>query len=460
MKLFGTDGIRGNSSIFPFDDFTLAVIGKSIAESFDPQRQILIICDTRRSRKRIQKELAKGIISAGVTPVFGGIVPTPAASLLVQSGKYSAAIVISASHNPYIDNGIKIFDSKGLKLSDSIEMRIEKKIKKNLSLKAIITDNNVLIKKDSAVLKFYENFIIKKFAGYNLKGKTVVIDCANGASYKSAPYILRKIGAKVIALNANPDGKNINLNCGALHPEYASKIVKEHKAFCGFAFDGDADRLICIDENGTIRDGDYFLAAMAIWLKSKNKLKNDVLITTVMANVGLLKAMKRENIRVVSTKVGDRYVIENITKYKSSFGGEQSGHFIFSDILTTGDGILSAVMLLSALCDTNKTMSEFMNVMDKLPQVLINKKVVEKIPIEKLSKSQKMIKNYEKSLNGYGRVLVRYSGTENLLRIMIEGRDIKKISVIAKNIANTIEEEIESIKRCFAVKNFISPLSE
>ncbi len=443
MKLFGTDGIRGDSSRFPFDDITLGIIGKSIAETLVSKKDILIICDTRESGKRIQKELAKGILSAGVTPVFGGIMPTPAASFLMQSGKYSAAVVISASHNPYMDNGIKIFNSKGLKIGDFVEAEIENKINKYLGLKAVLSVKKIRITENSELLKFYEKFIMRNFTGSGLKGKTIVIDCANGASYKCAPYVLRMLGAKVIALNVKPDGKNINLNCGALHPEYAAKIVKELKAFCGFAFDGDADRLICIDEEGIVRDGDYFLASMAGWLKSKKKLKNSILVATVMTNMGFLQAMKRKKIKIVSTKVGDRYVMEDMKKYRAVLGGEQSGHFIFKDVLATGDGLLSAVMLLKALTDKNKTMSEFMNVIEKFPQVLINKKVSVRIPVEKLSESYELIKNYEKSLGTDGRVLVRYSGTENLLRVMVEGKEIKEIKTIAEHIADSIEREIK-----------------
>ncbi|GHT54151.1 phosphoglucosamine mutase [Endomicrobiia bacterium] len=447
MKLFGTDGIRGDASVFPFDNRTLEITGRSIAEILKSKKRILIVRDTRESGKRIQKELAKGIASAGVVSVFGGVMPTPAASLLARNGEYSAAIVISASHNPYIDNGIKIFNSRGFKLSDSIEEKIERQINKYLNAKTVVKIKKIFAKEDFGLSKLYENFIVKNFSGgVDLKGKTIVVDCANGASYKSAPYIFKKLGARVVAFNIKPNGKNINLNCGALYPEYAANKVKEFKAFCGFTFDGDADRLMCIDENGVVRDGDYFLASMAVWLKSKKKLKNNILVTTVMANIGLLQFMKREKIKVVSSKVGDRYVMEDTKKYRSSLGGEQSGHFIFKDISTTGDGMLSAIMLLSALCDTNKTMSEFMNVIEKSPQVLVNKKVSVKIPVKKLSKSHKLIKYYNKLLGADGRVLVRYSGTENLLRVMIEGKDAKKIKMIAEDITDSIEKEISSIK--------------
>jgi phosphoglucosamine mutase len=444
MKLFGTDGIRGDSSKFPFDNVTLEIIGKSIAETvLGTGSGILIIRDTRQSGKRIQEELAKGFLNVGVSPIFGGIMPTPAASFLARRSNYLAAVVISASHNPYFDNGIKIFNSKGLKLAGHLEAKIENKVHKYICLKKIIPTKNIKVKENSKLLKIYEKFVIGSFSGKTLDGKTIVVDCANGASYECAPHVLKKLGAKVIALNVSPNGENINSNCGTLYPEHVVKIVKESRAFCGFAFDGDADRLICIDESGILRDGDYFLASMALWLKSNNKLKNNILVSTFMANMGLLDAMKMENIRVVFAKIGDKHVINNMRKHKASFGGESSGHFIFKDVLATGDGLIGAVMLLSALCSENKTMSEFMNVLEKFPQIFINKRVTKKVPFEKLSKSCKLIERYEKSLGTSGRIIVRYSGTENILRVMVEGKNIGEVKLAAGNIANSLEEEIE-----------------
>ncbi|MCL2145116.1 MAG: phosphoglucosamine mutase [Endomicrobia bacterium] len=456
MKLFGTDGIRGDSSKFPFDNDTIFIIGKSIADVLGGKKRILIIRDTRESGKRIQNFLAKGIISAGSKAVFGGVMPTPAASFLLRSGKYSAGIVISASHNPYGDNGIKIFNSKGLKLTDNIEAKIENKIQKypachcgetrsaDAAIRKRVFSN---IKEDSSLLKSYEYFIIKNAGKISLKGKKIVIDCANGAAYKCAPEVLKKLGAQVIALNVKPNGKNINENCGALHTESAEEAVKKSKAFCGFCFDGDADRLICIDENGQVKDGDFFLGSMSKYLKSKKKLKNNVLVTTVMANLGLLKAMKENKIKVITSKVGDRYVLEDMKKYKSSLGGEQSGHFIFKDVLGTGDGLLSAVMLLSSLNKTGQSPSEFFSGLEKFPQVLINKKVAKKIPVEKLEKTSRLIKSYEKKLAGEGRILVRYSGTENLLRVMVEGKNKKEITGIANEIINSADTEINDKTR-------------
>lgn len=442
MKLFGTDGIRGDSTTFPFDNNTLFIIGKSISEIMGAQKAVLIIRDTRESGKRIQTALAKGIVSAGSKVVFGGIMPTPAASFLLRSGKYSAAIVISASHNPYKDNGIKIFNSKGSKLTDNTEARIEKRINGYIGSGMKAANIRVPKKEENALLKQYERFVAKSFGKGSLKGKTIVADCANGAAYKSAADVLKKLGAKVVVINVKPDGKNINKNCGALHPEFAAETVKKHNAFCGFCFDGDADRLICIDENGDIKDGDFFLGSMAKYLQNKKKLKNNILVTTVMANIGLVKAMKEAKVKVISAKVGDRYVLEEMKKYKSSLGGEQSGHFIFKDILSTGDGLLSAVQLLAAMNAENKSMSEMFGSVKKYPQILINKTVKSKIPFEKLPTTSSLIQKYEKELGSDGRVLARYSGTENLLRVMVEGKNFKEIKSMAQNIISSADKEI------------------
>lgn len=442
MKLFGTDGIRGDSCGFPFDDRSLFVIGKSVAETLGRKKSILIIRDTRESGKRIQKALAKGIVSAGADIVFGGVMPTPAASFLLSGGEYCAAIVISASHNPYRDNGIKIFDSKGLKLTDKAEAGIEKKINKYFSGGFSEVKIRIDKKEQKSLLKSYEKFLADSFGPGTLKGKTIVIDCANGAAGTSASEVLKKLGARLIVLNDKPDGRNINKNCGALHPEKAAKTVKERKAFCGFCFDGDGDRLICIDENGAVRDGDFFLGSMAKYLKSKKKLKNNVLVTTVMANIGLVKAMEKAGVKVITAKVGDRYVLEEMKRCKASLGGEQSGHFIFRDFLSTGDGLLSAVRLLAALNEKNETMSSMFSGIGKFPQVLVNKAVKNKIPLENLPETSSMVKFYEDKLGDEGRIVVRYSGTENLLRVMVEGKRAGEIKKMAKNIISCADKEI------------------
>ena len=447
MKFFGTDGIRGKSNKFPFDNNTVSLIGYVLAETLDKKGNgVLIGRDTRESCNRIFKALQKGINSAGIKVIDLGIVPTPAVAYLLKKNNYQAGIVISASHNPYLDNGIKFFSSKGTKLPDKIENKLEKNLVKYINEKKVLNKSlkirNVPGKK---IIKQYVDFLISLMPQNSLKNKTIAIDCANGASYKIAPEVLKKLSAKVIVINNKPTGKNINLNCGALHPEQVAEVVKKEKAFCGFAFDGDADRVISVDDKGIIRDGDFFLGVVAKYLKDNNKLKNNTLVTTVMANLGLLKATKQIKINVVTSKVGDRYVYENLKKYKAIIGGEQSGHIIFKQLLDTGDGIVSALQLLNILVKENKTLSQMCSWIKKYPQVLINEKVVEKIPLDKLLKTTKYIKQIEKELGDNGRVLVRYSGTENLLRVMLEGKDKKEIKQMANNIINLAKKEIKDL---------------
>lgn len=447
MKFFGTDGIRGKSNKFPFDNNTVSLIGYVLAETLDKKGNgVLIGRDTRESCNRIFKALQKGINSAGIKVIDLGIVPTPAVAYLLKKNNYQAGIVISASHNPYLDNGIKFFSSKGTKLPDKIENKLEKNLVKYINEKKVLNKSlkirNVSGKK---LIKQYVDFLVSLMPKNSLKNKTIAIDCANGASYKIAPEVLKKLSAKVIVINNKPTGKNINLNCGALHPEQVAEVVKKEKAFCGFAFDGDADRVISVDDKGIIRDGDFFLGVVAKYLKDNNKLKNNTLVTTVMANLGLLKATKQIKINVVTSKVGDRYVYENLKKYKAIIGGEQSGHIIFKQLLDTGDGIVSALQLLNILLKENKTLSQMCSWIKKYPQVLINEKVVEKIPLDKLLQTTKYIKQIEKKLGNNGRVLVRYSGTEKLLRVMLEGKDKKEIKQMANNIINLAKKEIKDL---------------
>jgi phosphoglucosamine mutase len=449
MKLFGTDGIRGNASNFPFDNNSLQVIGMAIAKVMKCVN-IFIIRDTRLSGKRIQEELIKGILHTVTLPILGGVMPTAAASYIVTKKNYSAAIVISASHNSYYDNGIKIFENNGMKISHLLESKIELEIYKHINtynFKNVVFRNNIICKEQSIFLKMYESFIIEQFLPNKLYNKTIIIDCANGSVYKCACTVLKKLGANVIALNTKPDGLNINLDCGAIFPYKLSQIIKQNKAFCGFAFDGDADRVVCVDEKGNIKDGDYFLASMAIWLKKHNKLHNNTLVTTMMCNIGIQRAMAKEDIKVIFSEVGDYFIIKNMNKYNASFGGEQSGHFIFKATLLTGDGLLSSIMLLSILISENITMSEFMNInnIKKLPQVIVNKRVVKKIPFAQLKKSSLLINVYEKNLNG--RIIVRYSGTEPVIRIMVEGLNQKEIQLIANKLADSIQNEILELTR-------------
>jgi len=448
MKFFGTDGIRGKADKFPFDNKTVALIGYVLAESLDKKGNgILIGRDTRQSGSRILKALQTGINAAGIKVINLGVLPTPAVSCLLKKNNYQAGIVISASHNPYTDNGIKFFSSKGLKLPDKTEAKLEKNLVKYIEEKKVLKKNSKIKNLSGKnLIKQYENFLLSLVPENLLKGKKIAIDCANGASSKIAAEVLKKLKADVIVINNKPDGKNINLNCGALHPEVVAQTVKKQKAFCGFAFDGDADRVISVDEKGNVRDGDYFLGVVSKYLKDTGKLKNNTLVITVMANLGLIKAAKQQKINVVTSKVGDRYVYEDLKKYKAVIGGEQSGHIIFKQLMDTGDGMVSALQLLNILIKQNKTLLQMCSWIKKYPQILINQKVKTKIPLEKLSETSKLIKQIEKKLGSDGRVLVRYSGTENLLRVMIEGQSKTEIKKYAQQIAKLANKEIEKEK--------------
>ncbi len=444
MHFFGTDGIRGKSNEFPFDDKTLILIGYVFAKNLAKKsNSVLIGRDTRLSGKRILKSLQKGINAAGVKVVDLGIIPTAAVSYLLKHNNYAGGIVISASHNPYTDNGIKFFNSKGLKLADSVENKLEKELSKYINEKKEITfNNNIKNISGKNLIRQYENFLISLLPKNYLKNKKIVIDCANGSSYKIASKVLKTLKAEVIAVNNNPTGTNINLNCGALHPQCVGETVKKENAFCGFAFDGDADRVISSDDKGFVRDGDYFLAVTAKYMKEKNILKNNTVVITVMANLGLIKFMKESEINTVVSKVGDRYVYEDLKKHKAVLGGEQSGHIIFKNLLDTGDGIVSALELLKILVEKNTKLSKLCAQIKKYPQILINQKVAKKIPIANLINTTKYINDAQKKLGSNGRVLVRYSGTENLLRVMIEGRKISEIKRLAQNIAESAKKEL------------------
>ena len=314
MEFFGTDGIRGKSNEFPFDNRTVSLIGYVLAKNTSGNGNgILIGRDTRESGVRIFKALRKGINAAGVKVVDLGVIPTAAVAYLLKHNSYHAGIVISASHNPYTDNGIKFFNTKGMKLADNVEAKLEKELTRYINeKKELAAAKKIKNISGKSLIKQYSNFLLSLLPANSLKNKKIVVDCANGASYKVAPEVLKKLKAEVVVINDKPTGKNINLNCGALHPEIVAEAVKKENAFCGFAFDGDADRVISVDHKGIVRDGDYFLAVTARHLKQTNKLKNNTLVVTVMANLGLIKAMKEAEINTVVSKVGDRYVYENL----------------------------------------------------------------------------------------------------------------------------------------------------
>jgi phosphoglucosamine mutase len=446
-KLFGTDGIRGVANIFPMTPEMVLNVGKATAHVFKEKcgkkkPSFVIGKDTRLSGYMIENALTSGILSVGADVLLVGSMPTPAIAYLTKSLNADAGIVLSASHNPAEDNGIKIFSADGYKLPDDVENEIEKYV-----LTEDVKTEHIrggLIGKvcriDDAKEKYIE-FVKASAKSINLKGLKIVLDCANGAAYDSAPHVFRGLGAEVVVLNDRPDGLNINLDCGAMYPEEMMEIVKREKADIGIALDGDADRVIVCDEKGKNVDGDHIIAICVIYMKEKGTLKGNGVVVTIMTNKGFDIAMDKENINVVKTKVGDRYVIDEMKKKGYILGGEQSGHIIFSDYATTGDGLISALQLLKVMKEKGEKLSKLAGCMKLLPQVLINVEVKKKEDIDNL-KAKKNIQDAEEKLGKKGRVLVRYSGTQNLCRVMIEGENEEEIGEMADDIANAIKKEI------------------
>ena len=446
-KLFGTDGIRGVANIFPMTPEMVLSIGKATAHVFKEKcgkekPKFVIGKDTRLSGYMIENALASGIVSVGADVLLVGPMPTPAIAHLTKALNADAGIVLSASHNPAEDNGIKIFSENGHKLSDNVEDEIEKYVLSG-KIKTEHIKGDLIGKAhrvDDAKERYIE-FAKASVESMSMKGLRVILDCANGAAYNTAPHILSELGAEVVVLNDRPDGLNINLDCGALHPEKMMEVVKEENAHIGIALDGDADRVIVCDENGKSVDGDHIIAICAINMKEKGTLKKNSVVVTIMTNKGFDIAMAKERIKVVKTKVGDRYVVDEMRKKGYVLGGEQSGHIIFSNYTTTGDGMISALQLLRIMKERGEKLSKLAECMTSLPQVLVNVDVKEKKDISKL-KVNKNIKDAESKLGEKGRVLVRYSGTQNLCRIMIEGENKREIQKIANDIAKTMKKEL------------------
>lgn len=446
-KLFGTDGIRGVANKYPLDPITLVSIGRAIALFFKEKNEsgknikVLIGKDTRISGYMIENALTAGLCSEGVDVLLVGPMPTPAIAHLTKSFNADAGIVISASHNPYQDNGIKIFSNQGFKLADAEELEIENLIE-NCPNTEIQNEKIGKAQRINDSQGRYVEFAKSSIQNRSLKGLKIILDCANGAAYKVAPEIFSELGAQVITIHDNPNGLNINDNCGALHTTELKKRVIAEDADIGLALDGDADRLIVIDDLGNEFDGDKILALCAIVLKEKGKLKENKIATTVMSNFGLIKALKEEGIDAVQTDVGDRYVLAEMQRQNISLGGEQSGHMIFLDYATTGDGIISALQILQALKDKNKRLSEFGHIMTALPQAVSNVEVKTKRPMSNLTQLSKAIKNSENKLAGKGRILVRYSGTQNVMRIMVEGESKADIQNILKELTDIAKKEV------------------
>jgi len=447
-KLFGTDGVRGTANTYPMTPEVAMRLGKAFAEVIGrhenrnhERHKVVIGKDTRISGYMIETALTSGIVSMGVDVFLVGPMPTPAVAHLTKSFAADAGIVISASHNPAEHNGIKFFDRNGLKLPDEVEERIEKLFFSE-EIKAEHVKGRLIGKAyriDDAKGRYIE-FAKSSIQNSSLEGIKIVLDVANGAAYSISPDILRELGAEVIVLNSRPNGLNINLDCGALHPELIRKEVAKNKADIGIAFDGDADRVIMVDEKGNDVDGDHIMAISAIRMLGKKKLNKNTLVATQYSNLGLDRAMEKADGKVVRVENGDRYVVEEMLKNGYNFGGEQSGHIIFFDYTTTGDGTIAALQILNIMKETGKKLSELAKCMQRFPQVLVNVPVKEKKDLNRMPGVLKAIKDAEKKLGKEGRIFVRYSGTENICRIMVEGKSGRLIKQLADNVAKEVRK--------------------
>jgi len=450
-RLFGTDGIRGVANVYPMSPDLVLRLGQAIGIHFKknyPHPRILIGKDTRRSGYMLEQALSAGICSVGVDVGYLGPLPTPGIAYLTRGLRACAGIVISASHNPYQDNGIKIFSADGFKLPDELEDKLELMLEKNSWSNQMPTGMGLGKAKriDDAVGQ-YAVFLKEQFPKHlTLEGLRIVIDCANGAAYRVAPKVFEELGAEVFLTGAEPNGQNINDSCGALHPQNLRDKVHLYKANLGFAFDGDADRIMVVDDKAEHMDGDHFLAICAKSMLEQKKLPKGVVVSTVMSNMGLDISVKASGGKVVRTKVGDRYVVEEMRRGNYVLGGEQSGHVVFMDSSTTGDGILAGLKLLEIVVESGKKLSELKKCMTALPQILRNIQVQEKIPIEKMPAFTKVIQKIEGKLGAKGRVLFRYSGTENLARVMVEGEDNKEIEQYAMELCDAAAQEIEKVR--------------
>jgi phosphoglucosamine mutase len=446
-RLFGTDGVRGIANVEPMTSETALRLGRALAHvsKRSPRRhKILIGKDTRVSGYMLETAMSSGICSMGVDVLLVGPLPTPGIAFLTRALRADAGVVISASHNPFQDNGIKFFSPAGFKLPDELENEIEHLVTSDSidTLRPTATEIGKAFRIDDAVGR-YNVFAKNSFPRHlTLDGMTIAIDCAHGAGYRVAPEVLEELGARVIPLGVDPNGENINLDAGALHPGHLQRAVRTAGAHVGIALDGDADRCILVDERGDVVDGDEILAILATELHARGALAKDTLVATVMSNLGLYTALRERGITVATTPVGDRYVVEEMVKGGFNLGGEQSGHIVFLDHNTTGDGLVTALSLLALLVEKGRPLSELRRVMMRFPQVLLNLEVKSKPDVSTLPAVAKLIADAERTLGERGRVLVRYSGTEALLRVMIEGEREPEIRTMAERIVEAARAAI------------------
>ena len=432
-KYFGTDGVRGvaNKELTCDLAYRLGRAGGYVLAQGDHRVKVVVGKDTRMSGDMLESALIAGLMSVGCDIIPVGVIPTPAVAYLTRKYNADCGVVISASHNPMEDNGIKFFNKDGFKLDDAIELEIEKYIENIDKVDCNPVGENVgVINHEHNALRDYVDYL-KSIINVDLTGMKVVLDCANGASYEVAPTVFKELGANVIDINTTPNGKNINDKCGSTHPEMLQKAVVENKADLGLAYDGDADRLIAVDENGNIVDGDHIMILSAVYLKKKNQLSNNTLVITVMTNIGLNVAAREHGINLETTDVGDRYVIEDMKK----------GEFNYN---TTGDGVLSSLMLSKIIMEEKKPLSELASIMSVYPQVLVNVEVKNEVKNKfmEVEEIKNEITRIEELMEGSGRVLIRPSGTQPLVRVMLEGKEEGQINELANNLANLIKEKL------------------
>ncbi|TPV94036.1 MAG: phosphoglucosamine mutase [Myxococcales bacterium FL481] len=442
-KLFGTDGIRGKANVFPMTPETAMRVGAAVAGHFGKHGRVVVGKDTRRSGYMFETALASGLTAMGADVMLVGPLPTPGIAYITHSMRADAGVVISASHNPFEDNGIKLFASDGYKLPDHAEAHLEALMERSLEATAVTGDAiGKALRIDDAAGR-YITYIKQSFPSeLSLDGLRIVVDAAHGACYRIAPAVLSELGATVIPTGVSPNGTNINAGVGALHPEHIGALVRQHGADIGIALDGDADRVVFADANGDVVDGDAVMAICALDMAAHGQLAGNALVTTVMSNMGLGRALEAEGIELVRTPVGDRYVVETMRSRGCNLGGEQSGHLIFLDHATTGDGMVAALRVLQVMLRRQTGLSDLAAVMQRYPQVLRAVQVMRKPPLDQLPRLSQAIAEAETELGRDGRTLVRYSGTEPKLRVMVEGGDTQAIKAICERLCAVAEEEL------------------
>lgn len=446
-ELFGTDGIRGVANRYPVTPEIALRLGKAVGHVMEseakPSKRVLIGKDTRLSGYMLETALTSGLVSSGMDVFLVGPLPTPAVAHLTRTMNAAVGIMLTASHNPFDDNGIKLFDAHGFKLRDEIEEKLEDAILSNsISSDHIRTDKLGKAHRIEDARGRYIEFAKNSIGSHTLDGLKIVLDCANGAAYRIGPWIFEELGAEVLELNTAPDGFNINSECGALHPETVSRAVREKHADVGIAFDGDADRVIFCDETGKVVDGDRVLGMCALDYKQSNRLAQDTFVVTSMSNLGLVDAMRQHGIKTETTDVGDRYVIDRMRKGGFNLGGEKSGHLIFMDYATTGDGIISALQVLRLMQQKNSPISELADCITEYPQKLVSVKIARKKPLDEVLALTEAIQTCQEELGQTGRVVARYSGTEPKIRFLVEAQDGKLVEKWIAELTGIAEKEL------------------